>query len=909
MKKILANLLTLLFDHVEEPNNDDSSNTAPTHRNPDKEQVASSFPLPDPVNPDPELETLLDDFITEQTDMGADFGYYSNFSLKRSPLATAMSKFPSEKLTRLILLGAQRVRYLDQQLQELEDKAREEKLWYTCTDKPEYISLKKNRSYLHFLTRLLIRLRYSPEESDLISLIRWMCCLNKNDISNFRAPIPEVVGAIEKIIERDGLSPTLAAECRNLNVKLKQSRDPDSRNLEIYLASLLDTDDRVDIRPGEAWSDAVLADLNTMGPEERKKWNRFLLHCETLLKSQPDKKWIKKMQPLRHQIGSQPMMDLFKSWMAHYPKGRNNTKKGDPFEFSMSYLHHNIITGMLWACADQDSPDLCRFFATVAEQAYTSVRNIGPRSIKTGNACVQLLGQSRCNEALTLLTVLRTRVRAKPGLACIEKNLIPLARRMGIPEDEIDELAVPAYPLTHVGGASIPIGDCHAEISVDTNGKPQLSWINAKGKKQKSVPSEVKQEFSGELKELKASIGDLQKLIAAQKIRLDKLYMADKTWDYPTWKERYLDHPVVGIPARNCIWSFLGNSETFSGIHTEEGLMADFRGQPLPDSIATFQVALWHPMTDSNANIMGWRKWVEEREILQPFRQAHREIYILSDTEKKTITYSNRFAAQVVKQHQFNSLCGVRGWKNSLRLDVDNELPPPHLPIPHLNLRAEFTVEAAGEDTNDVGSFLYLSTDQVRFYPLNAPMRTGHSRGGEFRSVKGDEASPVKLSEIPEVIFSEVMRDIDLFVNVSSIGNDPTWFDRGPEDLRFHFWRAQSLGSLSEYGKIRLDLLTRIVPGLSIASRCSFSTDFLVVQGDLGTYKIHVGTGNVLKMPNEQFICIVKSGRLTKEKHPCFIPYEGDDILTLILSKALMLANDTAITDPTILSQINSRIE
>jgi len=37
------------------------------------------------------------------------------------------------------------------------------------------------------------------------------------------------------------------------------------------------------------------------------------------------------------------------------------------------------------------------------------------------------------------------------------------------------------------------------------------------------------------------------------------------------------------------------------------------------------------------------------------------------------------------------------------------------------------------------------------------------------------------------------------------------------------------------------------------------------------------------------------------------LPFEGDEVLTAVLSKILMLAADDKITDPTILSQLNRR--
>jgi hypothetical protein len=38
-----------------------------------------------------------------------------------------------------------------------------------------------------------------------------------------------------------------------------------------------------------------------------------------------------------------------------------------------------------------------------------------------------------------------------------------------------------------------------------------------------------------------------------------------------------------------------------------------------------------------------------------------------------------------------------------------------------------------------------------------------------------------------------------------------------------------------------------------------------------------------------------------------FLPFEGDRVLAIILSKAMMLAEDDKITDPSIVSQIGGR--
>ena len=55
--------------------------------------------------------------------------------------------------------------------------------------------------------------------------------------------------------------------------------------------------------------------------------------------------------------------------------------------------------------------------------------------------------------------------------------------------------------------------------------------------------------------------------------------------------------------------------------------------------------------------------------------------------------------------------------------------------------------------------------------------------------------------------------------------------------------------------------------------------------------------------PNDQYLCIVP-GRSNTGTSKVFLPFEGDNMLSIILSKALLLADDDKITDKTILSQI-----
>ncbi|PWU10031.1 MAG: hypothetical protein C5B50_26195 [Verrucomicrobia bacterium] len=202
--------------------------------------------------------------------------------------------------------------------------------------------------------------------------------------------------------------------------------------------------------------------------------------------------------------------------------------------------------------------------------------------------------------------------------------------------------------------------------------------------------------------------------------------------------------------------------------------------------------------------------------------------------------------------------------------------------------RIEFWVNAIGEEHGDSGGVRYISTDQVRFY-------------------RGTSGEPSPLPEVPALIFSEAMRDVDLFVGVASVGNDTTWQDGGPEARHRDYWHHFAFGELGLSAQTRRAALEGLVPKLKIASVCSFEDRFLVVRGQKRTYRIHFGSGNIIMEPTSQYLCVVADRRITPNSWDVILPFEGDAMLSLILSKAFLLAEDSKITDPSITRQIDAR--
>jgi hypothetical protein len=303
-------------------------------------------------------------------------------------------------------------------------------------------------------------------------------------------------------------------------------------------------------------------------------------------------------------------------------------------------------------------------------------------------------------------------------------------------------------------------------------------------------------------------------------------------------------------------------------------------------------VRLWHPIRAQDQEELSWRCWLEDRGIRQPFKQAHREVYLLTDAERETETYSNRFAAHIVRQHQFSALCRERGWQFNLMGEWDSHTNP-YLELPQYNLRAEFDVDfSEGAETSGHAVYRTISTDRVLFFAIEPKPRRFELR----------PRTPRRLADISAVVFSEVMRDVDLLVGVTSIGADPTWWGAEREDPHAEYWQRFADGELSTSAESRKTVLETLLPKLTIRERCRLEGRYLVVRGQSNEYRIHLGSGNVIMEPGSRYLCIVRGSGDTAATVP--LPFEGDSTLAVILSKAFLLANDKAIKDQTIRRQI-----
>lgn len=604
------------------------------------------------------------------------------------------------------------------------------------------------------------------------------------------------------------------------------------------------------------------------------------------------------------------LIAFFDYWSPHeiHDFGHSRFFDRDPDPSALSEVAALLVRGAVWMLAcwrDAEAITVLQRTAqlTLLKPAYL-YSGAQQRSLLAANACVLALGEIATPEAVQALGRIKLATRDERLSKQIAKAMELAASRAQMSVTDLEEIAVPTFDLDEVGRKTVGLGEIAAMLRIESSSAVTVLLTRADGAAINTPPASIKADPAADasLKRLRANAKAIAQTLPVHRQRIESLYLTRRTWPLAAWRERFLDHPLIGTLARRLIWTITGSdgharSLMWHGDHLVDA--TDAAARNLTDDCV---VSLWHPIEAGNdEDAARWRAFLMRHRIVQPFKQAHRELYPITDAERTTGTYSNRFAGHILRQHQSVALGRRRGWRATLRIvDVHKDDQPTHLRIPDFDLAAELWTEAAGDtDENDMArGHPFISTDRVRF-------RRWYANGND---ALGD---PVPLHIIPARVFSEVMRDVDLFVGVASIGNDPTWIDGGADgthasrwrDTEAHeYWTRHSVAELDVAGQSRKAFLSELIPSLAIADRCTLTDRFLEVRGRLRTYRIHLGSGNILTDGN-RYLCIVPTSD-GKNALDAFLPFEGDRMLSVILSKAVMLADDDRITEPSIVSQL-----
>lgn len=424
--------------------------------------------------------------------------------------------------------------------------------------------------------------------------------------------------------------------------------------------------------------------------------------------------------------------------------------------------------------------------------------------------------------------------------------LINLAQNLGYDDTNIFSWRMECAKLETISKyfETKQLGAYEVALEIDEEGSASI-LVMSDGKQLKSVPPKLKKDkYILELTEVRKSLKDQYKRARES---FENAMISRTSFVYED-VVAFTHHPVINAIMKKLVFI---SDDKFGFIKGNDFVDNKKENTILKDKDLLYVV---HPYDLMTHNVWSdYQKYLFEEGIVQPFKQVFRELYTVNADEKESNTVSRRYAGHQIQPQKTVALLKTRGW----------------------NVYYEEGLQKVDFKHNII-SRMYAMADW--FSPADTEAPTLETV--EFFDRKTREH--VSFDKIDPILFSETMRDVDLVVSVAHVGGvDP-----------------EASHSTVEMRRVLVEETLRLMK----IDNVTFSEKFAKVKGHYGEYNIHLGSGQVqMQAKGSINILAVQS----QHRGKLFLPFLDEDPRTAeIVSKVVLLANDTKIKDPMILDQI-----
>ncbi|SDE48922.1 protein of unknown function [Paenibacillus sp. UNCCL117] len=391
---------------------------------------------------------------------------------------------------------------------------------------------------------------------------------------------------------------------------------------------------------------------------------------------------------------------------------------------------------------------------------------------------------------------------------------------------------------------SMAIEGIEVKITIDETGRADIEAAK-QGKILKSLPSKLnKHPYVLSLKETVASLRDQYKRARSE---FEKCMESESAFT-DLELNNLMKNPTIAPILRTLVFQAGSRLGFF-----EDGRLVSATGESHPLSSEDV-ILIAHPLHLYRSGEWSlYQRVLFDREQKQPFKQVFRELYLPNQDELESGSISRRYAGHQIQPKRAVALLKARHWTVSYEEGLQKVYHKENIIAQVYALADWFSPSDIEAPTLETVSFI----DRKSYKPL-------------------------ELSLIPGIIFSEIMRDVDLVVSTAHVGGvDP----------------EASLTTI----ELRKVIITESLRLMKI-SNVQLEGNFARIAGSLGEYGVHLGSGTVQKhAAGTLYILPVHS----QHRGKLFLPFMDEDPKTSeILSKIVMLAQDTKIKDPHILEQL-----
>ena len=387
------------------------------------------------------------------------------------------------------------------------------------------------------------------------------------------------------------------------------------------------------------------------------------------------------------------------------------------------------------------------------------------------------------------------------------------------------------------------LDDVDVYIKIDDLGQSEIIYEKA-GKELKSLPTKLKKDKYIE------DIKEVHKNLKEQYRRSRKMLeeaMEDGTEFYGYEIENLMTNPVIAPILKSLVFKMDKNL----GYYEDKKLKSVNKKAIVVKDDSLLKIAHCFDLFESG-DWASYQKDIFDRELKQPFKQVFRELYVKTVDEKGR-DKSLRYAGHQVQPTKTVALLKTRRWI----IDGQEGLEKVYYKE---NIIAKIFALADWFSPADIEA---PTLEEVQFF--------------DRKTFK-----PILIDNVPDLVFTEVMRDIDLVVSVAHVG------DVDPEASH----------STIEMRKAIVEFNCKLFKLKNV----KFSENHVLIKGERAEYSIHLGSGLVHQKAGSAINVLPVH---SQHRGRVFLPFIDDDPKTAeIMAKVILFAQDEKIKDVFILEQI-----
>lgn len=361
---------------------------------------------------------------------------------------------------------------------------------------------------------------------------------------------------------------------------------------------------------------------------------------------------------------------------------------------------------------------------------------------------VRVLAYLNDTAALMLIEKLSRTIKNRQVKTAAAESLHLAAENMNLTPEQLADRLVTTLGLDSKGELELSYGE--RVFTVKVNSDLQLSVINQEnGKIVKSLPAAAQKDDATLVKQSKATFTQLKKdlktMVTLQAQRLEESLSKRRLWTTDEWTDLFVQNMIMRQFAVSLIW----------GVYTNDTLTTTFRymedgtfntvDEDEYELEQDAQIGLVHPLELEPQLLADWKTQLEDYEVVQPFTQLERRIYVPESEELQRREWTGvpkgeysptGFPKAIERYGWFKGDAQDAGFYYELYKQYDHLIA---------ELRFSGTSISYYEGMEDI------SLEELRFYKND-------ERGQRHHYYSPEKAS--LLVDVPDRVFSETVYDI-----------------------------------------------------------------------------------------------------------------------------------------------------